>query len=53
MTKGTLVRTALSLLLGGTRKADRITLSDWWAYFGSFGDDIFSDEASADHCETV
>ena len=23
---------------------DRITVPDWWAYFGSFGDDIFGDE---------
>jgi hypothetical protein len=43
-TKGAVVRKAISLLFGRAGSTDRLTVSDWWAYFGSFGDDIFCDE---------
>jgi hypothetical protein len=42
------VRKAISFLLGVAGPTDRIKSSDWWAYFGSFGDDIFDDEDSQD-----
>lgn len=38
------MRKAISFLLGGAGPTNRITLSEWWAYFGSFGDDIFCED---------
>jgi hypothetical protein len=29
------------------RSRRRPTLRDWWAYFGSFGDDFFGDDIEA------
>ena len=34
-------RTFLLRLIGGSERAES---PDWWAYFGSFGDDIFDAE---------
>jgi hypothetical protein len=42
-TKGTPVRKTTSSLFRFITGRERVTAPDWWAYFGSFGDDIFGD----------
>ena len=37
------MRKATSSLFRFITGRERIAASDWWAYFGSFGDDIFGD----------
>ena len=41
------MRKAISLLLRFKGVTERTESPDWWAYFGSFGDDIFGDEDTA------
>ena len=42
------MRTAISLVLRFRRVSERAESPDWWAYFGSFGDDDFGDEGTDD-----
>ena len=47
-TKGAPLRKATSFLLRFVGVPERTEFPDWWTYFGSFGNDMFSDEDTAD-----
>jgi hypothetical protein len=47
-TKGAPLRKATSFLLRFIGVPERTESRDWWTYFGSFGDDVFGDEDTAD-----
>ena len=42
------MRKAISLVLRFRGVSEFTESPDWWAYFGSFGDDIFGDEDTDD-----
>lgn len=42
------MRKATSILLRFVGVPERTESLDWWTYFGSFGNDIFGDEDTAD-----